>query len=448
VKIATQNAMLVAPIFLLLALISSLLLFFLERSEVRWGLDSEAQGLALTIAEFTDGAALSDQSSALRAPLDRILQFSQARRIDVFEVAAGQTRPVLTVGTPGEPSSAPPSPDTLRRVLDGESVSQPATDAGDRLVAYSPIRDGDRHVRGIAAVRTSLEPLHAHRDAISVRTATISAGLLAVGCLVSLVISRIISKEIGQLTRTARAFASGDYEARIEPGTIDEVAVVGSTFGIMGSVLHDATERATREMLQLERFNTESDLVECYAARFAAPINEERGGVSLAIDRLGEPTNGDFWFSGTRGVDHVACLGRIVSTGSLDDLTAAASLGASMEQDFAGGAAVRDVLSSAADLFHIHCCMLLCWSAGATEVLVHRLDSAGRVEQRVLDVGTAATAVLTTLEPEPDRRATRYSATYSFESPIQCVNELQRFLGSSAIGGVLALQLEQQVASP
>ena len=301
-KIATQNLILIAPIFLALAVITAFVLFVSERREVRWGLDSEAQGVALTIAEFTRASTLAalpgetpkDREARLRPPIDRVLKFGHARRVELFVMEAGQPHRILDIG---ERAGTPPSidPDTLDRVIDGGVPVDDAPGASDRQAAYAPIRTGSQ-VHGVVVVEASLAPLFAHRHEMIFLTAAIAVGLLGIGCLVSLIISRIISGEIGRLTRTAEAFVAGAYDARLERGAIEEVAVVGSTFGIMGSVLKDATLRSTREMVQLERFSTETDLGVSFAERFARPIAEERGGLAVAIDRIGPSMYGDFWF--------------------------------------------------------------------------------------------------------------------------------------------------------
>ena len=125
-KIATQNLILIAPIFLVLAVITAVVLFVSERREVRWGLDSEAQGVALTIAEFTRASTLAalpgetpkDREARLRPPIDRVLKFGHARRVELFVMEAGQPRRILDIG---ERAGTPPSidADTLDRVIDG-----------------------------------------------------------------------------------------------------------------------------------------------------------------------------------------------------------------------------------------------------------------------------------------------------------------------------------------
>jgi hypothetical protein len=210
----------------------------------------------------------------------------------------------------------------------------------------------------------------------------------------------------------------------------------------MGSVLKDATRRSSREMLQLERAHTDIDLSESFASRFAEPLGEVHAGVSVAIDRLGRSTHGDFWFLHARADgDHFACLGRIEAPPSFESTVQASAAATLLERALAGGSSPADTLVDGASLFAIHCCTLLHWRAGEqTRPAVYRLTPSGNVEQDRLDMGTNHTTVLTTLDEELDRRAARYARSHAFESPMQCVKELQRFLGDGSAGGVLAVQ--------
>ena len=448
-KIATQNLILIAPIFLVLAVITTLVLFVSERREVKWGLDSEAQGVALAVAEFTRAATLTeagagetakDREARLRPPIDRVLKFGHARRVELFVMEAGQPRRVLDLG---ERAGAPPSidADTLNRVLGGTVPVREAPGAADRLAAYAPIRAGTE-VKGIVVAESSLAPLFAHRQQILSGAAMIAVALLVIGCVVSLIISRIISGEIGRLTRTAQAFVAGVYDARLERGAIEEVAVVGSTFGIMGSVLKDATLRSTREMVQLERFSTEADLGVSFAERFGQPVAEQRGGLAVAIDRIGPPMHGDFWFLRLFGDDHVACLGRVDGPPSFKSMVAASATATLIEEMLAGGATPERSLEQAAELGPLQRGVLARWRTGAaSQVTVWQVRSGRPIERSSVEPGRGRTRAFTTLDEEFDKKATRFADAYTFASARQAVEELQRFAGAGVSGGVLAIQI-------
>jgi HAMP domain-containing protein len=415
---------------------------------VRWGLEREAEGLALAIAEFTDIRSLASQvtsedrgivSAPLRAPLERVVAFGQAKRIDIAAIDGTHVRPILGAGERhGELPAI--GEQALGRLLQGEVVVHhlPAT---DRLVAHAPVRDA-AGTPGVVSVETSLAPVAAHRTAVLRRTATILLALLVVGGLVSLLISTVITGEIGRLTRTARAFAAGDYDAALAPGAIEEVAVVSATFGIMGSVLKDATLRSTREMRQFDRFNTEATLAEFHADRFSAPVVAEHAGVRLAIDRLGPPLHGDFWFAdGDERRGH-ACLGRLDGTASFDVVLAASAANALLRERCARSENAADVLRETLDLFPVHCCLLLEWHADTRgAVTVHRLGQDGTVARETLRLDPTRTAALTTLEAGADRQAVRYADAHAFDTPRSLVDELRQLSGASAHGGVLALQV-------
>jgi HAMP domain-containing protein len=446
-KIATQNLLLIVPIFLLLAVITSLLVFFSEQREVRWGLESEAEGLALTIAEFTDAASLAavasgDNASAarLREPLARVLAFGQARRIDISAISGSHVRPLLGAG---EDHGVRPAFDAeaLGRLLQGQVV---VTDvAGSHaLVAHAPVRDAAGTPAGVVSVMTTLSPVAAHRTMVLRRTASILLALFVMGGLVSLLISVVITSEIGRLARTASAFAAGDYDAALAPGVIEEVAVVGATFGIMGSVLQDTTRRATREMLQFDRFDTEGTLAEFHAARFSAPVVAEHAGLRIAIDRIGPALHGDFWFArGEAGRAH-ACLGRLDGPPSFDVVLTASAVTALLQDCFARSEDAAQTLLEAARLFPLHCCVWLEWTLESRgQVTVHRLGQDGAVARETLRLDLTRPTALTTLEPNADRQALRYADAYASDTPHGVVDELRRLFGARTQGSVLALQV-------
>jgi HAMP domain-containing protein len=448
-KISTQNLILITPIFLLLALITGLLLFVSERREVRWGLDSEAAGIALTIGEFTDPAALTklgdglagpDGLAAIRQPLERILEFGQARRIELLVLTGGRPRAVLDLGeragTPGAISD-----DVLQQALADRVVTRAVPGSAPLLAAYAPIRERTGKVVGLVAVETSLASEVDHRRAVLTRTAAIACGLFVVGCLVALLISRMIGAEIDSLARSARAFASGDYDAQFEVSRIEEVAEVGSTFRIMGSVLRDTTSRSAREVRQFEQSIAEADLAESYAGRFAPPVDEESGGVRLAIDRVGSALGGDFWLACSRLDGHYACLGRVDGPSSLESVMMASAARALLDEGLRNGITVADLLGQASELFPIHCCALLHWRRERGASLEAYWLRAGRPLDRTwIEPAGDRTVVLTTLDEESDRKAARYAAMYTFDAPRTCVNELKRLFGGRAPGGVLAFQ--------
>ena len=446
-KIATQNLLLIVPIFLLLAAATVVLLFFSERREVRWGLESQAQGLALSIAEFTDAAAVAAvtdtngeaDAPALRAPLERLLKLGQAHRVEMFDLASGAVRRVIDVGARvGTPT--PVDERLLLQAARGELVTRDVEDAGV-LKAYAPIRDEQGVMRALVAVETSTAPLVEHQASVVRRASMALLALFVVGCLVSLGLTKLITGEIERLTRAARAFASGHYDVRLAPGPIEEVAVVGTTFGIMGSVLEDATLRSTREMLQFERFNTEASLSAHYAARFSAPAAGDSAGVRFAIDRLGPAVHGDFWFHHSEQGRHWACLGRVSLPASFDAVLTASAAGALLHEGVARGADMPALLAEAGALFPIHCCLVLQWGDGDNRIAVYRLSDGAPVSQDWLEPQPGRTIAFTTLDEASDRKAARYANAYAFETPRSCVEELRRLFGDGTPGGVLVLQV-------
>ena len=77
---------------------------------------------------------------------------------------------------------------------------------------------------------------------------------LAIGFLVSTMISRTISKRLKQLTDSAIKVAKGNYSTKVDAGTIQEVEDLSNTFNTMSSVLGDVLEKAQRTLIESEIF--------------------------------------------------------------------------------------------------------------------------------------------------------------------------------------------------
>jgi HAMP domain-containing protein len=266
----------------------------------------------------------------------------------------------------------------------------------------------------------------------------VSLVLLAIGCAVSLGLSRLVSREIGRLTRAAHAFAAGEYDARVEPGPIEEVAVVGATFGIMGSVLRDTTARSAREMAQAERFNSESAIAEAFSDRFAPPVQDERGGVAVAIGRVGPPLHGHFGFACSTGDGHYACLGRVEAPRSFDAALAASSAAAVLTDGLASGARPEACLARAADLFPLRACVLVYWKDSGGRVIGWAHRAGGAPVPLEMDISRAR--AFTTLDEQDDRRAVRFVERYACAAPARAVEEVRQLAGPGAAGGVLVIQ--------
>src|SRR5437660_946634 len=84
-RIRTQNALAILPLFLFLALISSALLVQAERRELRWGVREEAASLAVATAEFIDG----NQYLALVESTDEVTRLSGSAALARLRVAQG-----------------------------------------------------------------------------------------------------------------------------------------------------------------------------------------------------------------------------------------------------------------------------------------------------------------------------------------------------------------------
>lgn len=132
----------------------------------------------------------------------------------------------------------------------GQSIRHSETVRQDMLYAAAPLRF-DGSVRG--AVRVSISLAQVEKKIAGVRStiATITIFMILAAILVSLWISRSISRPLGEMSRIADKLAQGDYSARVRSSLPDEHGQLGATLNLLAEKVQSAIHALSQEKAHL-----------------------------------------------------------------------------------------------------------------------------------------------------------------------------------------------------
>lgn len=312
--IRLQNLLVIPPIFFLLGLTVAILADRAAREEIRWGLEEEAEALAVTLAEMVGGADLDrlaggDATTRARVlgGLDRVARHGQARSVVLYsraldgpvlawhrdstavalerEVWTSGLRDRRTHGVLAEPGPWGPYPEVL---LAGAPIHAAAGGAG---------------VRGAVAVAVDATRLFSTTAEVRRTFGILLLVVTGVGVAAALFLSGRIGRQVRQLRDMGATVAAGEYRAAVEVVGVKEVQDLSNTLGTMASILSDVLSRGRRTLLVGDAFKLSRGVGSTYRAERAdaGPVPE---GFEVGVGAVGEPSPGSFhgW---TRTADHV-----------------------------------------------------------------------------------------------------------------------------------------------
>lgn len=284
----------ILPLFAGLGLINSLLGYYVERNEIRWGLQERSQGVAASIAGFWDVIAPApdgDPGGALDRYSDRLGGLS----IHWFEPTGSAWRERALRHDDAIP--APPMPDAEQsaRLRTGALAwALHEADDADLSIGYAPITDADGALRAVIGVA---ERDHSLRDAIAAlqrRLGILMVALILIGVGAAELITRIARRELGALTRAAQEAAHGRYVQALPEGHIRELNDLGGTLLTMTSLLADESHQTRRRFFQSEPLPDDTELAASYRTHLGQPLPGNLGPARLSYRRLGPVTPEEF----------------------------------------------------------------------------------------------------------------------------------------------------------
>jgi signal transduction histidine kinase len=167
----------------------------------------------------------------------------------------------------------------------------------------APVLAAYRHIPGIGwgfVAKEDLDEAFAPVNALAGRIGLIAAGVLLAATLVSLAMSRTLTRPLAQLVEATQAIAAGDWRTEIPVMQRDEIGALAGSFQAMVVSLEqrqqqvEAANQATRRInvelkttsAILRILNATSDVVEAFPA-IAADLRPTVNSLSLAL--LDEP---------------------------------------------------------------------------------------------------------------------------------------------------------------
>lgn len=286
----------ILPLFAGLGLINSLLGYYVERNEIRWGLQERSQGVAASIAGFWDVIAPTPDSDPA-AILERYANRLGGLSVSWFEPGASSWRERSLRHDPAIPPPPMPTPELGEKLLAGRLawtfIEAPAAPT-DLSIGYAPITDADGKVLAVIGVTERDSSLREAIAALQQRLATLMIALLLIGIGAAELITRIARRELGTLTRAAQDAAQGRFAQTLPEGRIRELNDLGGTLLTMTSLLADESHQTRRRFFQSEPLPDDSELAASYRAHLDRPLPALLGPMRLSYRRLGTVTPEDF----------------------------------------------------------------------------------------------------------------------------------------------------------
>jgi hypothetical protein len=294
----------ILPLFLGVALINGLLVFTLDRQEIRWGLEQRAQGAAAVLAGFWPtlaGESPERQRDKLKAfsrrlgglAIDRLLPTADGWQRETLLAREGLSLPL-----PGAHEDV-----ALRSsALAWTFVAQPAA-AADLTVGYAPLAGADGSVQAVLAVGEADTSLREATAALVRRMALLSTLLLLGGAIVAEWLTRFARRELGALNAAARQLADGHYLQHWPNGRIRELNDLGGTLLTMTSLLADGSHQTRRRFFEAELLPGDADLAACLRQSTLPRELPEALAARCAWRAIGEPLADEFFgfVRGARG---------------------------------------------------------------------------------------------------------------------------------------------------
>ncbi|MCK7595607.1 hypothetical protein [Pseudomarimonas salicorniae] len=248
----------ILPLFLGVALINGLLVYALDRQEIRWGLQQRAEGAAAVLAGFWPTIveeAPARQRARLRAFSRRlggvaITGFGADGTPQVLVEREGIPAPTLDAGRAGGLAD---------NGLGWHWQSRPEAPS-DLNIGYASVPETTEDGLSVMAVSEPDRTLREATAELVEQLLLLSAVLLLAGVLVAEWLTRYARRELGALARGAHSLAEGQYLQHWPSGRIRELNDLGGTLLTMASLLADGTSQTRRRFFEAELLPGDADL--------------------------------------------------------------------------------------------------------------------------------------------------------------------------------------------
>lgn len=288
----------ILPLFLGVALLNGLLVYTLDRQEIRWGLQQRAEGSAAVLAGFWP-SLMQEPAERQRAKLRAFSRRLGGLAITGFD-SAGAPRELLHQ----EGMDLPPPDAALAAALADRGLAWHwhgrKGEASDLNIGYARISDPAGQV-ALIAIGEADKTLREATAALTQRLTTLSLIMLLAGILVAEWLTRFARRELGALGRAAQQLAGGQPLQQWPIGRIRELNDLGGTLLTMASLLLDGSHQTRRRFFEAELLPGDADLAAALRSSVLPDALPEGLADRCAWQRLGAQLPGEFF--GQRRVD-------------------------------------------------------------------------------------------------------------------------------------------------
>lgn len=270
-KLRSQTLWAVVPLFVVLGAAGAGVSWWLKFEDLRRGLELKGEAVAVSLAEYAAGDAMprggSEAEQTFLAGVQRLARWEALVRLRIWnaEGAVVSQWPVAdaadSIDLPRERWTDPASVrDRPRQVL--SRLDFPA--GGDPLIhATAAILNGQGQI--IGWVETELEAEEWMPQALAIRRSVLLlfGTTVAVGLLLSLLISQVMAQDLRRLISVASDVGGGRYVSP-EGLRLREIDDLGETFGVLDGLTHEYRQKFQRAMTENEIFRTSADLAQVY----------------------------------------------------------------------------------------------------------------------------------------------------------------------------------------
>jgi HAMP domain-containing protein len=305
------------------------------------------------------------------------------------------------------------------------------------MTAYAPIYDRESRLLSVLGVETDAQFFFDRIKEIRNRILIVTALIGSLGAIIALSISRVIIRKIGQLTQASLVVASGQYDQRVNIGTIQEVTDLSNTFNTMSSILKEVLSKTKRALIENEQFRTSTDLASYFNQSFFAPIEDNFNGVSVSARLIGKKAGGDLF--GVFNVDNGTCavLGRVSKADELDTVSSSSAAYTFIRQEL-DQYDPRQVFENANELFDLEAFQCLFWDGTGGKIQIYTSHDSGLIEggdflkqDRVM--------VFHTLSKANSKKVDLFIRNYSQIAPQELMKDILNVLVDDGIGSLILL---------
>ena len=447
-KIHTQNLITIVPIFLGMALINGILAYITQRQEIMWGIREEICAMATATAEFLDHDIIrklqekpNDEQlrKRLETPLKRVQSWDKKQRF--FLLTPDYRESFFSFGRKDEKKNIPQLAYKFSKIKDEETdVVLAGIEKNDQngatMTAYIPIYDKDRRLLSVLGVETDVQSFFDRIKEIRNTLYIVMSSIGLLGVIIASFISGIITRKINQLTQASLTMASGQYNQRVNIGTIREVSDLSNTFNTMSSILEEALSKTKRTLIENEQFRISADLANYFNQNFFTPIEENFNKVSVSVKSISKKPSGDFFgvfnvYNGTYAV-----LGRLSKNGELDTVTSSAAAYTFIQQEL-NQHEPKQAFENTKRLFDLEAFQCLFWDEAGRKIQTYKFHDIGLVE----DVSLLKENVMVfhTLSEANSEKVNLFVKNYGQISTQELMKDILNVLVDDSIGSLILL---------